>query len=240
MQPPPNKNKTTANVEVMLSDNPDWHGAAKSLVHSFVCLPSLDDRIKVMDKLCQRLDSGLYPVFLQILFTVEQHGTFEAKELVAETFFYSLVSGRLPEGSIPAWGANQTVADSAFGLTRRLGPIEYCCAWYSQPGMLEPLSRGVFTSVVSSLIRLFSVNENMRKLYCEKLIADAEDPIGGSLSRQTRDGLTKLASLWSARSITNTQDKSELESMSVSLVETFLDALRDSVSLQAITSNPFS
>jgi len=207
---------------------PDWHGAATELVASFVNLSETEQRIRVMDKLCERLDGGMYPAFLKILEIVQLCGDEDVKRLVAKTFCEALVSGRLPEGRIPAWGAEHVLTNSAFGQTRRLGPLEYVCAWYAQPGNLPALSRAEFRSITGTLLALFSSTDEVRQLYCSKLLDDSKDALDGSLSSRTRTGLGRLSEYW--------MEASEHESLVTRLIED-LDGSGDR--LRRISSNPF-
>jgi hypothetical protein len=47
-------------------------------------------------------------------------------------------------------------------------------------------------------MELISADREARELYCEKLLADVDDQIGGALSRPTRHALRALASAWLA------------------------------------------
>ncbi len=211
-----------------LQESPDWHAAASDLVVSFTSLESRDDRIRLMDKLCDKLDNGLYPAFLQILYCVEQYGDDDAKQLVANTFSYALSTGRLPAGKVLAWGSSNFHEGTGFGQTRNLGPLEFICAWYAQPCGLPPLTQAAFSSVATSLLRLFSLDTEAHQLYRNKLLADSEDPLIGSLSGQTRAGLAEMAQSWSADSSPN------------DLINTFIGALNRSSPINQINTNPFA
>ena len=45
---------------------------------------------------------------------------------------------------------------------------------------------------------LVASSREARALYCEKLLADVDDPLSGALTRQTREGLRALATAWAA------------------------------------------
>ncbi len=183
-----------------LSDHPQWHDAAQLLVDGFAEFSSLEDRIRLMDRLCDGLGGSLYPAFLQILYNVERNGDDQSKHLVTETFVHALATGRLPSGKMSAWGSTSTITDTAFGQTRSLGPIEFLCAWYAQPSGLPPLTRGAFVDVATCLLRLVSTNPQAQAMYRAKLMADVEDPLSGSLSSQSRTAMRTLAEQWHAGS----------------------------------------
>jgi len=174
----------------------DWYSAALALIDGFSALPDPDDRIDLTEKLCDNLGGNLYPAFLQILYKVEQHADMQAKSLVTTTLVYGLNTGRLPSGKLSAWGASTLQTDTTFGQLRTLGPIEYLCTWYAQPTGQPPMTRTAFSHMATSLLRLIDSDPNAKSMYCIKLAADAEDPLSGSMSFQTRSGLSALATSW--------------------------------------------
>lgn len=179
-----------------MATEPDWHAAAQTLVDGFHALEQPEQRIRLTEKLCDRLGGNLYPAFLQILFNVEQFADDESKSLVTSTLVFGLNSGRLPSGKLAAWGSSAVPDASAFGQTRSLGPIEYICSWYAQPSDQSPLAPAAFNNIASSLLRLADSDVASKALYCAKLTQDAEDPLSGSMSRQTRSAIGALAQAW--------------------------------------------
>ena len=115
---------------------------------------------------------------------------------MTDTLIHALGSGRLPAGRMPAWGASAPLEESSFDSGRSLGPIEYLCAWYAQPSELPSLGQPAFDDMATRLLRLVSANESARTMYCAKLLSDAEDPLSGSLSLETRSALEALALAW--------------------------------------------
>lgn len=183
-----------------LKDNPDWYGAAQSLVSGCVSLASTEDRVRLMARLCSDLGENLYPAFLQILCSVGKHGDEQAQHLITDTLVHALATGRLPSGQLSAWGADTLNAERSFGQTRSLGPIEYLCVWYAQPSGRSPLNVNTFQKATHCMLEFISTNQQAKSLYCTKLIADVEDPLAGSLSSQTRNAITELVRAWQADS----------------------------------------
>lgn len=183
---------------LVLSAIPDWHAAAGELVSGLLGLDDADARIRLLERFCERLGQQLYPAFLQILHVVARNGDANAHRLVAATLVDGLLSGRLPSGHLAAWGSSGASGDPAFGQRRRLGPIEYLCAWYAQPSERRSLDRAAFARALESLLGLLGADERARRLYAGKLAADAADPLGGSLASATRAALAALAARWSA------------------------------------------
>ena len=181
-----------------LAPDPDWHGAARELVGGLCALEGTEGRIRLLESVCVGLGDALYPAFLQILHAIERDGEPAAREVVARTLVDCLLSGRLPSGRLPAWGAASLPTESPFGQVRTLGPIEYLCAWRGQPSSLPALPDERFGIVLASLVALVDSHPPAARLYARKLLGDAEDPLDGSLAGRTREGLGELARRWAA------------------------------------------
>ncbi|MCG8038672.1 MAG: hypothetical protein JAZ19_16745 [Candidatus Thiodiazotropha taylori] len=199
--------------QFLVSDRPDWSGAAQQLVSGCKTLEDLNQRISLMEKVCDSLGDELYPAFLKILCIVGRNGDKEAKQLITETLVQTLLTGRLPSGRMSAWGAENSRGNHLFGQTRSLGPLEYVFTWYAQPSGRSPLPIHSFHLAASDLLELISSNPKAKKLYCSKLSADIEDPLDGSLSRKSRYAIGKFIENWAS-------DKSTEEVLS-----SFLDTL---------------
>ena len=119
-----------------------------------------------------------------------------AQKAVADTLVLALQTGRLPSGRHAAWGA--TRGAGATGGTRAMGPIEYLCAWHAQPDGRGPLGATAFDRAARALLGLVSHSDTARRMYCAKLLADADDPLGGAWSRGTRPALAAMARTWGA------------------------------------------
>ena len=183
-------------MALVLSDEPDWHAAAQSLVDGCSAVDSGELRVRLMEQLCNSLGSELYPAFLNILCAVGASGDQKAQALVTETLVHALTTGRLPSGKRAAWGTGAASTNHTFRQTRALGPIEYLCAWYAQPSGNKPLSATAFHRIAHTLISLISVETKARMLYCAKLRADVEDPIEGALARPTRQAMSEMIQAW--------------------------------------------
>ena len=179
-----------------LRADPAWGDAARDLVAGLARLEGAEPRIALLERVCLGLGDALYPAFLQILLVVERRGDAEARRRVAGALVDCLVTGRLPEGRLAAWGASSLALDDAFGRPRRLGPVEFLCAWHAQPNQLPTLARERFDAALAGLLTLTSSEPRAAELYAAKLAADARDPVIGSLAGQTRDGLGALAKAW--------------------------------------------
>jgi hypothetical protein len=132
-----------------------------------------------------------------VLWTIGQHGDHAACAAVACALVHALRTGRLPSGRRSAWGASApTQPQAAYGRTRSLGPLEYLCAWHTQAEPVRALSSEQFHTAARALMDLISASREARLMYCEKLLADVDDPISGALTRQTREAMRALATAW--------------------------------------------
>lgn len=214
------------NAPFKLSNNPDWHSAAQDLVNGLQALSEVEERISLLQEICDQLGDELYPAFLQILFALEQFSDESARALVASTLVDCIRSGRLPSGKLSAWGSNSMTGDSAFGQTRVLGPVEYVCAWYAQGGTLQPLSQQQFRLVATSLLNLVGSDAKAKDFYCKKLHGDIHDPISGALSNRTRQAIEELIQVW--------QQTSNIDDA----VDTFVSSLQSESVLNQISKGP--
>jgi hypothetical protein len=178
---------------------PRWAQAAQALVDGCIDLPNDEDRVALLAAVCDGLGDDLYPAFLRVLSLIGQHGNHAARAAVANALVHALRTGRLPSGRRNAWGADASSAPPmSYGHTRSLGPLEYLCAWHAQADSARALTAEQFHAAARSLMDLIASSDDARGLYCEKLLADVDDPIAGALSRQTRHALRELALAWAA------------------------------------------
>lgn len=180
--------------DLTLRDQPDWAGAAEVLIEGCAHLPSREERVRWMERLCLSLGDALYPAFLQVLCRIGEHGNPQAQTAVADTLVLALQSGRMPSGRHAAWGAQW---DASVRATRTMGPIEYLCAWFAQPDGRGTLGAVAFDRAARALVGLVSHSEAARRLYCAKLHSVADDPLEGAWTRSSRQALQAMALAWS-------------------------------------------
>ena len=181
-----------------LLQEPHWVGAAQALIDGCIDLPSDEDRVALMAQVCHGLGDELYPAFIRVLWTIGQFGDHPARAAVARALIHALRTGRLPSGRRSAWGGSELSSSPvAYGRTRTFGPIEYLCAWHAQTEPARALTAAQFDTAARALIDLVSASREARLLYCEKLLADVDDPIGGAFARPTREAVRAMATAWS-------------------------------------------
>lgn len=182
----------TPSPTLSLRSRPDWNAAAQHLIDGCAHLPDAASRVELLERLCVALGDELYPALLGVLCTIGERAAPPARRAVAGALIDGLRSGRVPSGRRPAWGSPGAAS------MRSLGPIEYLCAWYAQGGGAQPPSASSFDRAMRSLLSLVSASDEARLMYAQRLAAVADDPLSGTLTRGTRDGLRQLASRWEA------------------------------------------
>ena len=197
--------------------DPDWSGAAEVLIEGCAHLPTPEERVRWLERLCLSLGDALYPAFLQVLCRVGEHGDAAAQKAVADTLVLALQTGRLPSGRHAAWGA--TRGAGATGGTRAMGPIEYLCAWHAQPDGRGPLGATAFDRAARALLGLVLHSDTARRMYCAKLLADADDPLGGAWSRGTRPALAAMARSWAATTPSTPPQRAAADAVDAFLAE---------------------
>lgn len=181
-----------------LQSEPQWIDAARALIEGCIDLPTDEDRVALLVAVCDGLGDELYPALLRVLWLVGRQGDHGARAAVARALVHGLRTGRVPSGRRSAWGTRSPTAGLGFGASRLLGPIEFVCAWHAQGEGSDTLSASDFESAAAALMDLVSASPQARELYCEKLIAEVDDPLGGALARPTRAALRALALAWQA------------------------------------------
>jgi hypothetical protein len=182
-----------------LLDEPRWAPAAQALVDGCSDLHDDEDRVALLATVCDALGDELYPAFLRVLWIIGRQGDHGACAAVARALVHALRTGRLPSGRRGAWGDSSVAAASAaYGQVRCLGPLEYLCAWHVQSDAARALSPAQFHTAARGVMELVDASSDARMLYCDKLLADADDPLPGALTRQSRVALRALASAWAS------------------------------------------
>lgn len=189
---------STAEPTLTLRTDPQWHQAAQVLIDGCAYLPSSSERIRLLEALCDALGPQLYPALIGVLCVVSEHGSAAARKAVADTLVEGLRSGRVPTGRRAAWGSNPSGQSQMAGrsMMRSLGPVEYLCGWYDDPGALQPISASTFDSAMRAMLSLISETDQARQLYCTRLQALAQTPVDGALTRRALEGIQSMADQW--------------------------------------------
>lgn len=173
---------------------PQWSAAARALVSGCVDLRGDEDLVALQEHICRSLGDDLYPAFLRVLVEVGRRGDHAARASVARALVLALRSGRLPSGRLGVWGGQALQARSI--VSRSLGPLEYLCVWYSQIDRPVEEQRREFLAGAEGVMSLVEADYDARRLYCQKLQADALDPIEGAHTRAARRAMSAMATAW--------------------------------------------
>jgi hypothetical protein len=189
--------------------------AAARLVSTLAAHEDDEYRLTVLRRLARTLGEERYPLFLRLLTVVAESEDEPAKHLLADAFGAALRRMDLPGGALSSWGAarlplpelgTQGTLDVAalsgqfFGATPRrlLGPVEYLTVWHLQRTQRIVLGTERYRDTLTRLVELFNHSEQARRLYPQKLAADAVNELEGAYTRVTRESLAAIASAWQA------------------------------------------
>lgn len=184
--------------------------AAARLVATLAAHEDDEYRLTALRRLTRRLGEDRYPLFLRLLTVVAESDDDEAKRLLADTFGAALRRMDLPGGALSSWGATRlpeagtldfsTLSGQFFGASPRrlLGPVEYLTVWHLQRTQRLVLGADTYRATLARLVDLFNQSEETRRLYPQKLAADAMNELEGAYTRSTRDSLAAIAAAWQA------------------------------------------
>lgn len=192
----------------------DLRTAAARLVRLLGAHADDEYRLTVLRRVARQLGEERYPVFLRLLTVVAQSDDEAAKTLLADGFAAALRRMDLPGGALSSWGATQLPTSGAepgtldinalsggfFGNAPRrlLGPVEYLTVWHLQRTQRVVLGADSYRETLAQLVALFNHSEQARRLYPQKLAADALNQLEGAYTRVTRDSLAAIAAAWQA------------------------------------------
>ena len=184
--------------------------AAARLVALLAAHEDDEYRMTVLRRLARRLGEDRYPLFLRLLTVVAESEDEAAKRLLADTFGTALRRMDLPGGALSSWGATRlpetrtldvnALSGGFFGASPRrlLGPVEYLTVWHLQRTQRQLLGADSYRAALALLVDLFNHGDEARRLYPQKLAADAANELEGAYTRVTRDSLAAIAGAWQA------------------------------------------
>lgn len=185
-----------------LKATPDWGGAAQALLDGCAHLPSALERVEFLDGCSRALGTQLYPAFLQVLLIIAHRGTALAQQHVADAMADAMACGRLPCGSLLAWGQESrptaiTASSRPPARHQALGPLEYLFANFAQPtSPNEAISAVALEDMLIPLMRLFAQSPRAHVMYCARLMDIAQAKLDGGWTRDTKSAVTALATQW--------------------------------------------
>lgn len=183
--------------------------AASRLVATLAAHDDAEYRLTVLRRLARSLGEERYPLFVRLLTAVSESDDTPAKQLLAGTFGAALRRLDIPGGALSSWGAARlpqgdfsasALSGQFFGAPPRrlLGPVEYLTVWHLQRTQREVLGVDSYRNALAKLVALFDHDDEARRLYPQKLTADAENELEGAYTRVTRQSLAAIANAWKA------------------------------------------
>ena len=196
-------------VAAPASSPPGLLVGANRLIAALSAHDDSEYRLAVLKRLARRLGDESYPKFLRLLDVIAESDDISAQTVLADTLAAGLYRMDMPGGALSSWGASNIVTpDLPFEIAgaysnaffsrpqRLLGPIEYLIVWHLQQTQRTPLSRDTFLATLTRLVKLINLNETGRKLYPQKLAADAQNELEGTFTRATRERFAAVAAVW--------------------------------------------
>lgn len=156
----------------------------------------------LLTRLATDLGPGCYPLLLKLFCIVGESRDLAAQRQLAVALGDLLRAGALPAGPLNGWGEADApaFARSLFGAAsrRKLDPLAYLCAWYSQTTDRPLLDASSFRTTLIPLLQVIDADPLTARLYRDKLLNDAATLPEGSVSQATRARLRQLAQAWTA------------------------------------------
>lgn len=184
--------------------------AAGRLVDALAAHEDPEYRLAVLKRLSRRLGEDGYPMFLRLLAVVAESDGDDARRLLADTVAVALRRADLPGGALSSWGATGlpdvtgmsagALSGQFFGASprRMLGPVEYLLVWHLQRTQRTALGADTFRRQLALLVDLLNRSPEARRLYPQKLAADAQNELEGAYTRATRARMAAIAAAWQA------------------------------------------
>jgi hypothetical protein len=169
-----------------------WRESAARLAQMLESTADQELCLAVLKQLNRRFGDYAYPGFLKLLLIISESSNTGAKRRLADTIALGLRRGDVPGGILAAWGATDI---SSAASRRRLDPIEYLTAWFSQPTHRPPLPEGTYRECLVQLMELFNISTVARQWYPLKIEADLAG-VEGAFTHQTRERLGILVDSW--------------------------------------------
>lgn len=176
------------NAGPLIREDADWVSAGEALIAGLSSTEETARRIDILEGVCRKLGSPLYPAFLKLLSAIGYFGSPAARKLAASTLYASMAAGRLPSGHVQTWGLSA-------GVQRSAGPLEFLCAWYSDHNRTMPLDEETFITACLYLVRLMRADTESAIGYSRHLSGDADNSLEGTYSRSCRALLRHVSAM---------------------------------------------
>ena len=174
--------------------------SARRLAAALQALQGRGQAAALLTRLAADLGPGCYPLLLKLFCIVGESRDHAARRQLALALGDLLRAGALPAGPLNGWGEADApaFARSLFGAAsrRKLDPIAYLCAWFSQTTDRPLLDAAGFRQTLIPLLQVLDADPQTASLYRAKLLNDAATLPEGSISQPTRDRLRQLAQAW--------------------------------------------
>jgi hypothetical protein len=159
----------------------------------------------LLHRLADRFGDTHFPVMIKLLCIVGASPDDRAKRLVCNALAQCMRLESMPSGALSSWGLpavwapGEQIPPTRFAgalPARKLNPVAYLIAWYSQPTNRTSLEETIYVKLLSELLALFSNSPMSRQLYCNLLEQNVQFQRPGTFHEVTGKRILFVAQQW--------------------------------------------
>lgn len=174
--------------------------SARRLAAALAVLDARGQAAALLARVAADMGPGCFPLFIKLFCIVGESRDQAAKRQLARAMGDLLRAGATPAGPLNGWG-EADAPDFTRGLfgamgRRKLDPVAYLCAWYSQTTDRPQLDAATFERALTQCLAVIAADPQACALYRDKLLNDAATLPDGSVNEATRSRLRALALAW--------------------------------------------
>lgn len=187
-----------------LRTQPNVLPAVRTMVRSL----SQTDRVTgaaILHRLSDKFGDVHFPVMIKLLCIVGASSDDKAKRLVCNALAQCMRLDNMPSGNLSSWGLpavwapGSQISPGQPGLAvpaRKLNPITYLVAWYSQPTNRTALEEAIYVKLLSEFLALFANSPLSRQRYCDLLENNVQLQRPGTFHEKTSKRILFVAQQW--------------------------------------------
>lgn len=175
--------------------------AAREMIVAIHHAGSAQQRHKLLQQMTSLLSDENFPALIKLFVIVGGSDDTFAKNSLADALADTLVRGDIPSAPLTAWGSVSLEIGGqsrGFSAGARLDPLQYLCAWKSQPSQQSSLSSGSFSRAIEAMIAVFAERPEAAERYRAKIRADLLSSQDGAINTATRSLLNQVVDDWQA------------------------------------------
>ena len=175
--------------------------SARRLAAALAVLDARGQAAPLLARVATDMGPGCFPLFIKLFCIIGESHDQAAKRQLARAMGDLLRAGATPAGPLNGWGETADAPGFTRGLfgamgRRKLDPVAYLCAWYSQTTDRPLLDAATFEHALTQCLEVMAADPQACALYRDKLLNDAATLPDGSVNEATRSRLRALALAW--------------------------------------------